>query len=264
MKGSLFKIPKMDCPSEETMIRIKLRDVQGIQHLTFDLEKRELHVIHEEGAFPALSTALDSLNLGSQWSGSQEVKSIPDLEGHNQKRLLWIVLTINFVFFVLESLFGFFSGSMGLVADSLDMLADSLVYGLSLLAIGASVGKQKKVALVAGLLQVLLALMGFLEILRRFFGKETLPDFQTMIWVSLLALAANAFCLYLLQSSRSEQAHMKASMIFTSNDILINLGVVLAGVLVLWLDSGIPDLVVGTIVFVLVVIGAIRILKLSH
>jgi Co/Zn/Cd efflux system component len=56
---------------------------------------------------------------------------------------------------------------------------------------------------------------------------------------------------------------MRASMIFTSNDVIINLGVIFAGVLVLLLNSGIPDLVIGSIVFVLVVIGAIRILKLS-
>jgi Co/Zn/Cd efflux system component len=52
-------------------------------------------------------------------------------------------------------------------------------------------------------------------------------------------------------------------MIFTSNDVIINLGVIVAGVLVLLLHSGIPDLVIGSIVFVLVVVGAIRILKLS-
>ncbi len=57
---------------------------------------------------------------------------------------------------------------------------------------------------------------------------------------------------------------MKASMIFTSNDVIINLGVILAGVLVLWLDSNKPDLIIGSIVFVLVIQGAFRILKLGR
>ena len=64
-------------------------------------------------------------------------------------------------------------------------------------------------------------------------------------------------------SKSKEEAHMKASMIFTSNDIIINLGVISAGLLVNWLDSNKPDLIVGTIVFGLVVQGAFRILKLS-
>ena len=57
---------------------------------------------------------------------------------------------------------------------------------------------------------------------------------------------------------------MQASMIFTSNDVIINTGVILAGFLVHWLHSGIPDLVIGMIVFVVVIQGAVRILKLSR
>ena len=57
---------------------------------------------------------------------------------------------------------------------------------------------------------------------------------------------------------------MKASMIFTSNDVIINLGVIIAAILVSLLNSNKPDLVVGTIVFILVIKGAFRILKLSR
>jgi Co/Zn/Cd efflux system component len=264
MLQSRFKISKMDCPSEENLIRIKLRDIQGIRFLDFDLENRELKVVHEEEVKESLTQLLQSLNLGSTWLESfPTVGEIQNPET-DQRRLLWTVLGINFLFFILESLFGFFSGSMGLLADSLDMLADAIVYGLSLLAVGAQIARQKQVALAAGVFQALLAVLGFMEIIRRFLGNENLPDFLTMIWVSVLALGANGYCLYLLQKSRSTAAHMKASMIFTSNDVIINLGVIVAGILVLWLDSRIPDLIIGAIVFVLVVVGAIRILKLAR
>jgi Co/Zn/Cd efflux system component len=53
-------------------------------------------------------------------------------------------------------------------------------------------------------------------------------------------------------------------MIFTSNDVIINLGVIIAAILVSLLNSNKPDLVVGTIVFILVIKGAFRILKLSR
>jgi Co/Zn/Cd efflux system component len=56
---------------------------------------------------------------------------------------------------------------------------------------------------------------------------------------------------------------MKASMIFTSNDVIINSGVILAGVLVLLTQSKYPDLIVGSIVFLIVSQGAFRILKLG-
>jgi Co/Zn/Cd efflux system component len=159
---------------------------------------------------------------------------------------------------------GIISKSMGLVADSLDMLADSFVYGISLFAVGGTVIKKKRIAKTAGYFQIALAVIGFIEVLRRFFGEEKLPNFSTMIIVSIFALIANGICLYILQKSKSkEEAHMKASMIFTSNDVIINLGVISAGLLVNWLDSSKPDLIIGTIVFVLVIQGAIRILKLG-
>ena len=159
---------------------------------------------------------------------------------------------------------GLISKSIGLIADSLDMLADSFVYGISLLAVGRTLIKKKRIAKMAGYFQITLAIIGFVEVLRRFFGDEQLPDFSTMIVVSSFALMANAICLYILQQSKSkEEAHMKASMIFTSNDVIINLGVIIAGVLVHWLNSRNPDLIIGTIVFALVIQGSFRILKLS-
>ena len=56
---------------------------------------------------------------------------------------------------------------------------------------------------------------------------------------------------------------MQASMIFTSNDVIINSGVIVAGLLVLWTGSRLPDLIVGAIVFIVVVRGALNILKLG-
>jgi Co/Zn/Cd efflux system component len=152
---------------------------------------------------------------------------------------------------------------MGLVADSLDMLADALVYGLSLWAVGSTVIRKKKVARLSGYFQLALALLGLSEVIRRFISFEEVPDFQTMIIVSILALVANSVCLYLLQKSKSKEAHMKATMIFTSNDIIINTGVILAGILVLLTQSKYPDLIIGSIVFLIVVRGALRILKLG-
>jgi Co/Zn/Cd efflux system component len=162
------------------------------------------------------------------------------------------VLIINFLFFGLEMLFGIFSGSMGLIADSLDMLADSVVYALALIAVGGTIALKNNIARFAGYFQVLLAIVGFVEVIRRFMGIEAMPDFKTMIVVSVLALIANVFCLYLLQKNKSKEAHMQASMIFTSNDVIINSGVIVAGLLVNWLNSSYPDLIIGALVFLIV------------
>ena len=263
MQKSVFEISKMDCPSEENLIRMKLDGISGIVNLDFDIPNRKLTVFHS-GQIDEIEKSVIELNLGGKKVSTEITEQTDFKENSNQKKLLWTVLGINFAFFVIEMTTGIISKSMGLVADSLDMLADSFVYGISLFAVGGTLIRKKRIAKLAGYFQITLAIIGFIEVLRRFFVVEKLPDFSTMIIVSILALIANGICLYLLQKSkRKEEAHMKASMIFTSNDVVINLGVITAGVLVNWMNSNKPDLIIGTIVFILVIQGAIRILKLG-
>lgn len=265
MRKTHFHISEMDCPSEENLIRMKLAELSDVRGLEFDLQARTLWVWHEGQTEPILAS-LEGLKLGTRLVDSEAADSAPSSDEHQQqRRALWAVLAINLSFFFIEATTGLLSRSMGLVADSLDMLADAVVYGLSLLAVGAAVARKKGIAKAAGYFQILLAILGFSEVLRRFFGAEQMPDFTTMIVVSALALLANSACLYLLQRTRGkEEAHMQASLIFTSNDVLINLGVILAGVLVRALDSNKPDLIIGTLVFVFVLRGARRILKLAQ
>ncbi len=263
MNKTVFEISKMDCPSEENLIRMKLDGIAGIVNLDFDIPNRKLTVFHS-GEIDQIEKSVMALNLGGKKISTEQTDQTEFNDISNQKKLLWIVLGINFAFFLIEMTTGLISKSMGLVADSLDMLADSFVYGISLLAVGGTLIKKKQIAKLAGYFQITLAIIGFLEVLRRFFGADKLPDFQTMIIVSVFALIANGICLYILQKSKGkEEAHMKASVIFTSNDVIINLGVIIAGFLVNWLSSDKPDLFIGIIVFVLVIQGAFRILKLS-
>jgi Co/Zn/Cd efflux system component len=264
MQKSIYNIPEMDCPSEENLIRMKLEGLQNIQHLDFDIENHKLSVFYS-GENSKITQQLESLKLGASLIDSENIDDFK-LNSENtavQSKLLWTVLLINFGFFVIEIITGFVSGSMGLVADSLDMLADATVYGLSLWAVGAAIARKMKVATLSGYFQLVLAGIGLIEVIRRFIGGEVIPDFRMMIGISVLALIANSVCLYLLQKSKSKEVHMKASMIFTSNDVIINSGVIVAGILVLLTQSKYPDLIVGTIVFLIVVKGALRILKLG-
>jgi len=254
----------MDCSAEEQMIRMKLEGIEAIQSLNFNIPNRTLEVYHENSR-NEIEQVLDSLGLGSKLDSSEEATLSPvSSDEQKQKNILWWVLGINFLFFIIEMTAGWIVNSMGLIADSLDMLADSSVYALSLLAVGAAVARKKKVAKISGYLQMGLASLGFLEVLRRFLGVGEMPDFQWMIIIASTALVANMFTLWLITKAKSKEAHMQASSIFTSNDIIVNGGVILAGILVYALDSRWPDLLIGAIVFSFVMRGAVRILKLSE
>lgn len=253
----------MDCPSEEQMIRLKLDGNNDIHSMTFDIPGRKLTIVHSGNPADILRR-LDSLDLDTKIIENISADDfIPD-NVQEQRSLLWSVLWINLFFFLLEIVTGFLANSMGLVADSLDMLADSFVYGLALFAVGNGVGRKRKVAKISGYLQLALAAAGFFEVIRRFIGDEPVPSFYTMIVISVLALIGNVSCLYLLQKSKSKEAHMQASMIFTSNDVIVNAGIIVAGIFVYLTASKYPDLIIGLIVFGFVGRGALRILKLAN
>ncbi len=253
----------MDCPSEEQMIRMKLEPYKEVKQLSFDIPNRKLEVYHTDEV-EEFHQAIGELKLNDRLESTEDEVELPlTSDDSHQRKILWWVLGINFGFFVIEMTTGWISRSMGLVADSLDMLADSIVYGLSLLAVGSALSRKKRVAKISGYFQMGLALLGFSEVLRRFFSESETPLFQWMIIISVLALIGNLVSLWLINKAKSDEAHMQASAIFTSNDIIVNGGVILAGVLVYFLDSKWPDLAIGGIVFAFVMRGAIRILKLA-
>ncbi|WP_019557767.1 cation transporter [Thiomicrorhabdus arctica] len=178
----------------------------------------------------------------------------------SQKGLLMTLLMINALLFVIEFTVGWYAQSTGLTADALDMLADAIVYAIGFYAIGKAMQTKAKAALVSGYFQMMLAVLIGLDILRRaLYGSE--PISELMILMGLIALIANTYCLKLIYSHRNGEVHMRASWIFSANDVLANLGVILSGLLVWWLGSRLPDLIIGSLITGLVLWGAIRILK---
>ncbi len=263
MTKTTYYIAKMDCTSEESLIRIRLENIPEIVALNFNLDKRLLEVIQSEEN-REIEKLIRSLNLGCEIKSIKKVDDGTTYSTHSfQRKQLWWVLGINFTFFVFEMITGLISKSMGLVADSLDMFADAVVYGLSLWAVGTTLIKKRQVAKVSGYLQIILAATGFVEIIRRVLFLNETPDYKIMILVSVLALLANAASMVILNKTDSKDANIVASKIFTSNDIIVNAGVILAGLAVMLTSSLIPDLIVGAIVFVIVIRGAVRILKLG-
>ena len=262
MKKSIFTLSKMDCSAEEQLVSLKLSGLKEVKNLAFDLSERSVTIVHA-GDITAVEDAIQDLNLGAIHISSEYTDEREPIQPKDERRLLIYVLAINAFFFVLEMTTGILSNSMGLVADSLDMLADAFVYGLSLLVVGSTMLRKKRMARSSGYLQLLLAVVGLTEILRRFWGLSEVPVYSTMIAISFLALFGNVACLIILRKARSNDPHMRASQIFTSNDVIINTGVLVAGVLVFLTGSKIPDLIIGSIVFVIVVRGAFRILNLA-
>jgi len=266
---SEYVVPKMDCPSEEGLIRMALDAVEPQVVLQFDSPNRKVRVFHGDNT-DTIEQRLHSTGLGARRerttpvSGDELVLAQETAQGAAQKEtgvLKWL-LAINGIMFVVEIVVGWWAQSTGLIADSLDMFADAAVYGVALYAVGHSARMKLRAAHFSGWLQVILALGALSEVVRRFmFGSD--PHSSLMMSFGLVALAANVLCLLLIARHREGGAHMRASWIFSANDVIANLGVILAGGLVAWSGSRYPDLVIGFIIAGIVLNGARRILQLK-
>lgn len=265
---SVFNAPQMDCPSEENLIRTAFASLDEALTFEFDIPNRSVRVYHADIA-ETVEKTMTSVGLGANLVSVQlvdpetvrQAQETAKSEEIREARVLRWLLAINAVMFVLEFGMSIVAQSTGLIADSLDMFADAAVYGVSLYAVGKAASLKLKAAHFSGWLQLALAVSVLLEVLRRVvYGSE--PVSTLMIGVGAVALVANIACLLLIFKSRNQGAHMKASWIFSANDVLANAGVITAGILVSVTGSQIPDLVIGVIIGLVVLNGARRILLL--
>ncbi|SDL87069.1 Cation efflux family protein [Daejeonella rubra] len=183
-----------------------------------------------------------------------------DVSNKAERRTLRLVLVINLSQAALAGIVGFFADSTGLMGAALDNLADAGVYIVSLYAVGRSALAKSRAAYLSGTLLIILGLGLLIEVVRRFVaGGE--PAGILMIVTAIINALSNLFCVKLLSAHRDKGAHMKASMIFTGNDMMVNLGIVVSGIMVMIFKSSIPDLVIGLVVVGISIKGGIEILR---
>ncbi|MBW2704592.1 MAG: cation transporter [Deltaproteobacteria bacterium] len=183
-----------------------------------------------------------------------------EVKSGEEARTLWILLCINGFMFVVEFSFGWVAQSAALISDSMDMFADAMVYAIGLYVVSRGAKAKAHSALLNGVLQSLLGIAALLEVVRRFFvGSEPRPSY--MVAVATVALIANVVCLLLLAKHREGEVHMRATWICSRNDVIANVGVIVAGVLVALSQSQIPDLAIGMLIAFVVLNGGAQILR---
>ena len=183
-----------------------------------------------------------------------------EIKDRQQNRVLITLLIINALMFVVEITMGILAESTALIADSLDMLADATVYGIGLYAVGKPVLSKVRAAHMSGIFQIILGSIVAVDVIRRFiYGSE--PEPLIMLGVGVVALVANLLCMKLIFRHRHGEVHMRASWIFSKNDVIANIGILLAAGLVYALDSGYPDMVIGLLIAVIVVRGGFQIVQ---
>ena len=185
-------------------------------------------------------TTLSGMSAGCCGGSTDALQVLRERQG----RVLWLVLVLNAVMFVVEFGAGWLARSTALLGDSLDMLGDAFVYAFSLWVLHRGDAWRARAAFSKGLVQLGFGLLVLVEAGFKM-RSGIVPEASTMAWVGLLALAVNAWCFYVLWRHRSDDVNMRSTWLCSRNDLIANTAVLLAAVLVAWLASPWPDIVVG-------------------
>ena len=176
-----------------------------------------------------------------------------------QRITLQIVLVINALMFVVIAAAALYADSSALLSDSLDNLGDAFTYALSLYAVTRGARVKAKVALFKGCLIFLAACVVAAQVGYKLF-VPSVPIFELMGVFSLVGLAGNSVCLFLLWRHRHEDVNMSSVWECSRNDIATNLSVFIAAGAVWLTNSGWPDILVASFLVVLLLRSAIRVI----
>lgn len=177
----------------------------------------------------------------------------------DQRRVLIFVMVINFVMFGVEFGGGLVAGSSALMADSVDMFGDAFVYALSLYALHRGPRWEAGAAIAKGVIILLFGLLVIAEITDKIVNGVP-PSSQLMLLFGSLALIANLTCLALLWPFRRLNVNMSSTFECSRNDVVSNVGVLVAAGLVGWSGAAWPDIVVGGIIAMIFLRSAWKVL----
>jgi len=177
-----------------------------------------------------------------------------------QRRVLLIVLWINVAMFVAEFGLGLLAHSTALLADSVDMLGDAIVYGFSLYAVARGVHWQARAAVLKGSIMATFGIGVLVEVAMKV-ARGEVPSAELMSGVALIALAANVFCLILLSRHRADDINMRSAWMCSRNDVVANVGVLVAAGGVAVTGSPWPDITIGLLIAALFGGSAVKVLR---
>ncbi len=174
-----------------------------------------------------------------------------------------IVVALNLAMGVVEMFGGLLGKSQALKADALDFLGDGTITLMALIAISHGPRWRARAALLQGVFLTVLGLGVFAAAVYRIVERR-LPDSELMTWLGAAALVINVTSALVLIPHRQGDANVRAVWLFSRNDALGNVAVLIAAGLVFWTGTAWPDLVTAGLIGGLFLHSAIAIIRAAR
>lgn len=258
-----YRVTGMDCSSCAVKIEGAARRVAGVQDVRVSIASQEMTVrLDNKATLPELEREVAGLGYRLARLDAEDGEKLPDLSHVTPayKRALWIVVLLNAGYGVIEIVGGFIAGSQALKADALDFLGDGMISMLGLIAVGWGLAARARAAMLQG---IFLGVLGAGVLITTAYRVLVLhqPEAELMGILGLIALAVNVAAAMVLLPHRHGDANVRAIWLFSRNDALGNVAVVIAASLVAWTQTPWPDLVVAVVIAGLFLQSAFSIIR---
>ena len=190
------------------------------------------------------------------------------------RRTLAIALAMTAVVFVAEVVGGVLTNSIALLADAGHMLSDVLALSLALLAFWMAdrpasaqrtFGFQRAEVLAAaanGILLLLVASFVFWQAAQRFADPPEV-DSAPMLVIAVGGLLVNGVSAFILYPQQARSLNVRGAFYHVLGDLLGSVGAIAAGIVMLTTGWFLADPLAGVIIGLLIVVGAVRLLRES-
>lgn len=183
----------------------------------------------------------------------------------------WAVI-LNAAYVLIEALFGFWVGSLALLADAAHKLTD--VFGLLLAWSAVVVGRRQpteqhtyglgRATILAALTNGITLLIAVGAIAREAIGRIAVPEpvaATTVLWVAATGIAINAGTALLFSKGRLQDINIKGAFLHMAADAAVSTGVVISALVIVVTGWVIVDPVVALLVSAVVAWSAFALVK---
>lgn len=248
-----YRVTGMDCAACAAKIQNAVGHLPGIEQVNISIASQIMTVKLDSEASSLESVEETVTRLGyrvgreRRGDAGENGEPTPTHMTAGYKRALWIVVLLNIGYGLLEIVAGVVSGSQALKADALDFIGDGSITFLAVLAMRWNIIWRANAALLQGLFLGLLGLAVLLNAAYRVIVLNQ-PDADLMGIFGVIALAVNVVSAAVLVPHRAGDANVRAVWLFSRNDAIGNVAVVIAAGLVWWTGTPWPDIAVAVVI----------------
>ncbi|MEW6639827.1 MAG: cation diffusion facilitator family transporter [Pseudomonadota bacterium] len=260
-----YRVTGMDCSACAARIEAAARSVAGVRDAKVSIASQEMTLRTEGGTAPLPEVERSITGLGyrlARIDWDEDDDQIPDLSHVTPayKRALWIVVLLNAGYGVVEIVGGFLAGSQSVKADALDFIGDGVISFLGLIAVGWGLAARARAALLQGIFLGVLGAGVLIGTAYRLLVHHQ-PEARLMGILALVGLAVNVMAAAVLLPHRQGDANVRAVWLFSRNDAIGNVAVVIAALLVAWTQTPWPDLAVAVVIAALFLQSSFSIIR---